>query len=450
MMSTLSRFFEKLAPPNIYDAVYSFATEEMNTLNLPSAVLQKKGMSIRLASFFFWFLKDLGQSRGGPAKLVNAELKNKVVFFYSSINEKRALEDLGRCVPNGITIAGQIAEPNKISFLIPNLLGLMYAPWVFFQYLMASGHRKKSFSFALDQYLFACGYIVYLRFMLARNRPALVVVSNDHSMLSRTFALACRELQVPVAYVQHASVSEKFPKLMFDYAFLDGVDALEKYQKKGLGDCVVFLAGISKLDQTLRQLSNLTLVRNCISICPNDLDEVDPVMAAAKYILEKVGNAFTVCVRPHPGDTRRFNEWRQKSLQIGGTYSAPEVERSTDLIIKSAIVIAADSNILLEAALLKATPICMPFKGKILDHYGFIRRGVVFYADNPVDLINGLDGAMLRTDFYTASKYFSHSVGTGSEGRSAELIGAALTALAEKKPVSSAWRPYAKNVFEVT
>lgn len=450
MMSIFSGFFEKLSPPNIYDAVYSFATEEMNTLNLPTAVLQKKGMSIRLASFFFWFLKDLCPPRGGPAKLVNAELKNKVVFFYSSINEKRALEDLGRCVPNGITIAGQIAEPNKISFLIPNLLGLMYAPWVFFQYLMASGHRKKSFSFALDQYMFACGYIVYLRFMLARNRPALVVVSNDHSMLSRTFALACRELQVPVAYVQHASVSEKFPKLMFDYAFLDGVDALEKYQKKGLGDCVVFLAGISKLDQTLRQLSNLTLVRNCISICPNDLDEVDPVMAAAKYILEKVGSAFTVCVRPHPGDTRRFNEWRQKSLQIGVTYSAPEVERSTDLIIKSAIVIAADSNILLEAALLKATPICMPFKGEILDHYGFIRRGVVFYADNPVDLINGLDGAMQRTDFYTASKYFSHSVGTGSEGRSAELIGAALTALAEKKPVSSAWRPCAKNVFEVT
>jgi hypothetical protein len=413
----------------------------MNLLGLPSTALQKKGLAVRLMAFIYGFMKDTYNCLFSRKNLNNSSLSTKVVFFYSSLNEKRALENVASCVNNATTISTQIGEPNKINYFIPYLLAIAYTPWVFFKYFNSVGYKKRSFSYALDQYLFACGYIVYLRFVLSRNRPSLAVVSNDHTMQSRSFALVCRELNVPVAYIQHASVSEKFPKLMFDYAFLDGIDALEKYEIKGLEQCVIFLSGISKLDDAIYKLKQTTKQRNIISICPNSMDELEAVVTVAKYIKEFVDQRFNVCLRPHPGDKRRFDFWREKAMQIGVLYSEPELECSSDLIIKSIVVVAAD---------LKAIPICIPFTGKILDHYGFIRRGVVLYAENSIELVSSINNAPKWKSFYQASKHFSHVVGTKNEGSSAELIAQTLNALADTKNIPDVWHLYAKSVFEAT
>jgi hypothetical protein len=180
------------------------------------------------------------------------------------------------------------------------------------------------------------------------------------------------------------------------------------------------------------------------------LDEVDSVVMAAKYIKEHVGQRFNVCLRPHPGDKRRFDIWHEKSNQIGVSYSAPEIECSSDVIIKSNVVVAADSNILLEAALLRALPICMPFTGKIMDHYGFIRNGVVFYAENPIELVKAINNNPNEDVFYHSAKQYSHVVGTNYEGLSTKLIARTLSDLAETKNIPDVWHLNDKNVFEAS
>lgn len=442
-------FWPKLTPPDIYDAVYAFSNEEMNLLGLPASSLQKKGLSVRLLSYFYWMAKEVLSRFKLRCASSSARFANEIVFFYASLNEKRALESVANGLENAALASVDMADSHAINLVPAYLLGLLYSPWVLVNYLRSVGYKRRSFSYALDQYLLACGYIVYLRFTLSFNRPALAVVSNDHSMFARSFALVCRELNIPVAYLQHASVSEKFPRLIFDYAFLDGLDALQKYEKKGLGNCAVFLSGISKLDDAIQKMRRGNLERRYISICPNSMDDSLAVTDTAKYIKENVDGEFRVCIRPHPGDTRRFAEWKARAEKAGVEYSASEFECSSDLISKSSFVIAADSNVLLEAALLKSIPISMPFTGEILDHYGFVRRGVAIYAKDKGQLIAIIQGGADAINSYQAAKYFSHIAATRYEGASSKLIADTLNELVRSKVIPSMWSLHSSGVYEV-
>jgi len=57
----------------------------------------------------------------------------------------------------------------------------------------------------------------------------VLVVANDHSYPCTTIVKAAQDEGVKTVYIQHASVSDKFPALKFDYALLEGLDSLEKY-----------------------------------------------------------------------------------------------------------------------------------------------------------------------------------------------------------------------------
>jgi hypothetical protein len=60
------------------------------------------------------------------------------------------------------------------------------------------------------------------------DRPRFLVVSNDHNPINRALTLLALKLGVKSIYMQHASVSERFPPLRFNYAFLDGEKALSR------------------------------------------------------------------------------------------------------------------------------------------------------------------------------------------------------------------------------
>lgn len=448
-LSWLGEIRKLISPPDIYDAAYIYSSEEMNISSLPASALQKKGLITRLAAFFYWMLREIRLVFASRRAFNTSILSGRIVYFYSSLNEKRALEGVASLTENSVMVSMQPSDPSKLGCAIPYVLAIVYAPWVAVNYLVSSGYRKKSYAYALDQYLFSCGYVIYLRFILSKNRPLLAVVSNDHSMLPRSFALVCRELNIPVAYLQHASVSEKFPKLIFDYAFLDGLDALDKYRKKGLGACAVFLSGISKLDSALVKLNESLDKRKRISICPNSMDDVESVMKTAEFILKHVESKYEVCLRPHPGDKRRFQLWEDAAKQIGVLYSAPEVECSTDLILKSCFIVAADSNILLEAALLKAIPISMPFTEEIMDYYGFIRKGVALYAKNPAGAVEIISNVQSSDSMYRAAKYFSQTVGSSYEGSTSKLIALTIIQLATGGRIPEAWSLCSDGIYEV-
>ena len=67
---------------------------------------------------------------------------------------------------------------------------------------------------------------------------------------------------IETLYIQHASVTSRFPALKFNYAFLDGFDTLNKYITAGPSETKVFLTGTCKFDNVLVSKQNIIYINN--------------------------------------------------------------------------------------------------------------------------------------------------------------------------------------------
>ena len=110
----------------------------------------------------------------------------------------------------------------------------------------------------LNLFCGAYSYVPYFINILSKTKPKLVIVSNDHSLNCRSLRLAAQILGIRTLYIQHASISNIFPPLEFDYALLDGLVSYKKYVscyeknknnnrvKKNAIKCKVLLTGQKK------------------------------------------------------------------------------------------------------------------------------------------------------------------------------------------------------------
>ena len=62
-----------------------------------------------------------------------------------------------------------------------------------------------------------------------RNTIPFALVSNDHAPIPVAFAQACRSYNIPVGYIQHAEVSDRFPPLAFDFSVLNNTVSRQTY-----------------------------------------------------------------------------------------------------------------------------------------------------------------------------------------------------------------------------
>ena len=70
------------------------------------------------------------------------------------------------------------------------------------------------------KYWLTYGYLKMLVSFFNDNKVKLAIVSSDHSMRTRVVAYAAKSCETKSVYIQHASVTTDFPKLVFDYALL--------------------------------------------------------------------------------------------------------------------------------------------------------------------------------------------------------------------------------------
>jgi hypothetical protein len=142
-------------------------------------------------------------------------------------------------------------------------------------------------------------YLPYFFDQLRRCRPKTVLVSNDHNVSNRALMAVARALKIPVAYLQHASVSPLFPPLRVDYAFLDGEASLATYRlcennplASADGEPVtVFLSGQKK------DVRNSIGPGEFVALAINKIDPVDQVLALVRHLLQK---GERVKLRWHP------------------------------------------------------------------------------------------------------------------------------------------------------
>ncbi|OOE89085.1 hypothetical protein BZG76_14840 [Salinivibrio sp. AR647] len=299
---------------------------------------------------------------------------------------------------------------------------------------------KKILSYHLNSILSSQLYLVFFIRILEEFRPSYIVLSNDHSTMNRALIAVAHENGIKTVYLQHASVSNIFPALNFNYSFLDGRSALETY-RECKSNCPsslpikknqkVFLSGqkkrINKVERCNREL---------VGIAPNSLDEDGDIKQLVEHLIQK---NYKPLVRWHPGLGVSKIEQLKSKLGDAVSFSDPRVESLNDFFNKSISVVAGNSSILFEAALAGLTPIYYQItESTIEDYYGYVEKGIAIKCDylSKIDFyISEIESGKLIIENENI-RYFSSTYDTEWFGKEGELVASILMSISGgEKPV---------------
>lgn len=270
-------------------------------------------------------------------------------------------------------------------------------------------------------------YLPYFFDQLRRCRPKTVLVSNDHNVSNRALMAVARALKIPVAYLQHASVSPLFPPLRVDYAFLDGEASLATYRlcennplASADGEPVtVFLSGQKK------DVRNSVGPGEFVALAINKIDPVDQVLALVRHLLQK---GERVKLRWHPAQPAADVQTLRSAFAEDASvvFSDPAEQPVAAFFEAGYALVAGDSSIHLEAALAGLRPLYHPLDGQNKDYYGYVAAGLAVNAAGMEQLDQALSAVRRRSatgpSFAGAVRFYSATFATSWQGREGCLV----------------------------
>lgn len=431
-MSFLSTL-KKVSNIDIYDANYNLSSEEFKDL-----IFSAEDGTIRISIFvrFLIYLKGFLTSIIGFNFSYKINKSENISFIFSKNQETAII----RITKKNINFQHINYFRNKkvLPMGIAYLMSLLFVPKVIKLFYQSTGYKRFSFKLALDNYILNYGYYLIIYKLLKKNKTKLIILANDHIMFTRAINLVAKELNIRTIYVQHASVSELFPPLSFDFALLEGYDSLKKYNK--LSNCKAFLIGNPILDEKLSRI-NLSKEINLVGICVNNIDPIDAIEGVIKHLRNEIPE-LKIILRPHPDDyERRLRFWEKFVEEYGVKLSNPLVELPFDYLVTVDAIIANESNILLEAAILNVYPIIFSFNGDFLDVYGFLKNKLTDrYFTNPTELLTFIKKIKNNKPVIREkTKYYCANIGTPYEGGTTELAAKLFTEIINKNIDMSVW-----------
>jgi hypothetical protein len=240
--------------------------------------------------------------------------------------------------------------------------------------------------------------------------------------------LAAKRLNIKSIYLQHASVSKRFPPLEHDYIFLDGQASLETYRACQVNDSErpdkfnekkIFLSGIKK------NLKKLNLNKNQIGIAVNRTDNLKASKMLCNNLIEL---GYNVRFRFHPG-TR--NSVKVNFLDIFQNQPRFECidskhESISEFCGNIFCLIAGNTSTHLEAAICGVVPIYFNNTGSEDqdDFYGYVKKGLSYKANSLQDIILLIDKIkknQLRINDRVVN-YFSSTFKTQWQNKESKIV----------------------------
>lgn len=270
-------------------------------------------------------------------------------------------------------------------------------------------------------------YLIYFHRVLKQAKPDFVITSNDHNPPNRSLLAVAHYLGIKTVYLQHASVSNLFPALRVDYAFLDGQCALDTYREceknqparnRNVPKPKVLLTGQKK---HLARCDNRD--GTAIGVALNALDDS---AAAIQFVKELANAGQQVRVRWHPGQSELHVQ--QYLAAFAGIpqvqLSNPKTEPVSDFMSNIRWLVAGNSSIHLEAALAGVTPIYYELTPPDNpDYYGYVRHGLAKPASSAAEIVELVSaGYGAEGPDAEAVRYYSATYLTEWDGREGELV----------------------------
>lgn len=432
---------------------YLYGKHLENMPHLTRTPPRYRGLSFQLARFFLHILRHFGirqpSATGEPTKFF---------VFAGSINQKNSLDttieslrDRGESVfavaPN--KFVKEKEGPRRYVPLTYSLLDACKAmillvcrgPSLFRE---LKGAHPVAISWYFANFCSAYSYLCYFQRTLTQLNAEFVITANDHNVSNRCMLAVAHNLGIKTVYLQHASVSNLFPALRVNYAFLDGQSALNTYRQcePNKPDTAwnvpipeVILSGQKK---HLKRSDNPN--KTLVGVALNALDNVK---IGIEFINGLADNGLHVRLRWHPSqterDTAKFREAFSASKHV--SLSDPRQEPISDFMDRIGWLIAGNSSIHLEAAVAGVMPIYYELTPAAQpDYYGYLKHGLCQPAASVMEVLelvrNTRDNHSPKTE---AVRYYSSTYLTEWESREGVLVAECLHRLSvgQKLPVEA-------------
>ncbi|MFV1467696.1 hypothetical protein VBY75_08450 [Idiomarina sp. HB] len=404
--------------------------------HLKEAQTKHKGRFIRI---LVWFLVSIKKTR---LKYSPQKIHCEYLAYAGTRNQKNSLDktiEYLRCKGHKVSVIAPeeiLTEEETIEkgyFAIHHspleLLKSLLLLFLRFRKLRAQlkNKNRKLISERLDNFLKVYNYLVYFDRLLSDTDVKMVIVSNDHNLQNRSFLALARSYNIKTIYMQHASVSNLFPALNVDYAFLDGLSALETYREceknypstdPPKAKRQVYLSGQKKY----LKLSTISDVDR-VGLALNSLDSLDDAQKLISFLAAK---NYEIKLRWHPslsGNAIERMYSRFEGFEI--MYSNPREESLIEFFSSVSCLIAGNSSIHLEAALCNLLPIYYEITdSEIPDYYSYVKNGIAIRANDFIDIYNIIKKFCISGSPIDNKKiqYYSSTFGTEWENREGELV----------------------------
>lgn len=269
-------------------------------------------------------------------------------------------------------------------------------------------------------------YLAVFYRVMKTKKPSFVIMSNDHNPDCRSLLAVAHFLNIKTVYMQHASVSDLFPALTVDYAFLDGQCALDTYLEceahkskfyQGKEATEIFLTGQKKILSNNKKKEN-----NRVGLAVNMLDEVNKALSLVDDLTK---DGFHICIRWHPRQIE--SEVRQiknaLSSRVLVTLSDPKKQSIDSFLSEVSFMISGNSSIHLEAAAAGVITVYYELQPTPHpDYYGYVRNGVAIKVNSYSELKKTLVYKTKPNHYEEAVRYYSATYGTEWYGKEGELV----------------------------
>jgi hypothetical protein len=411
------RMFKAISNIDFYDLNIDYCSKDLGLQYLPESIQSKKGIGWRILSLAkYAVIYSLNVKKKKETIPTGARL-----FFALAQNEVQSMLPIQKKLKDGYFWNNEVYK-NGYPIGAIHRGALKYIPYVFLSYIFCENkYLKNAYRYRFDGFCLAIESKIKLRNALLKLRPKQIVIANELPVYHRALAEVAFDMGIETVFMQHASFGENQPLLKkYNVAMLDGEDALKKYLKSNSINIKFYLIGNPKFDEyALKVKDTIKEIKN-VGICTNNFDSVIIYRSLVRY-LKKIFPKIDFYLRAHPTDKQR-SKWIKMTKELDIIFSDAKNENPFTFLGKMDLIIAGDSNIHLEATLLNIPSIYFDPKLLKLDHYGFLKNGLVKYAISEQDVSRFIrefkqDVVPVRTK----AKYYSDTVQTKYDGKSALL-----------------------------
>ena len=144
-------------------------------------------------------------------------------------------------------------------------------------------------------------YVWFVKEILLKETPKVVVLSNDHVNINRAIEYTCQERCIKSLYIQHASVGDNYPKPCFTSCIFDGLDSLIKYDTS---ETIPLILGAMRYDDLKsNRIKKSKQINKQIGLAVNIIDTEEIVRNLCIKIHDYLPD-YKIVIRAHPNMLR--------------------------------------------------------------------------------------------------------------------------------------------------